>query len=147
MLILVIHKKYLLKKMSLQENKNVVLRFNKEFLEKGNTEILKEIVSDGFKNHTAPPGFPDDVTGLIQFAAVLHKGFPNIRVTILHQTAEGDLVSSLKILEGIHTGEIMGKAPTGKKVTITVLDMVRIKNKQYLDHWGKNDFAQIVQAL
>jgi len=44
--------------MTIEENKKVVLRFNKEFLEGGNTEVLKEIVGDTFTNHTAPANFP-----------------------------------------------------------------------------------------
>ena len=39
--------------MTTEQNKKVVLRFNKEFLEECNKEILKEIVADNFINHTA----------------------------------------------------------------------------------------------
>lgn len=61
--------------MTIEENKKVVLRFNKEFLEQGNVEVLKEIVSDTFINHTAPNNFPKDITGMIKFVEALHKGF------------------------------------------------------------------------
>jgi predicted SnoaL-like aldol condensation-catalyzing enzyme len=54
-------------------NKKVVLRFNKEFLEEGNTEVLKEIVADDFTNHTAAGNVPKDVSGLVQFVGMLHK--------------------------------------------------------------------------
>lgn len=40
--------------MTANENKKTVLRFNKGFLEEGNTEVLKEIVADTFINHTDP---------------------------------------------------------------------------------------------
>ncbi len=44
--------------MTPEENKKVVLRFNKEFLEGRNTDVLKEIVADDFTNHTAPDNTP-----------------------------------------------------------------------------------------
>jgi predicted ester cyclase len=133
--------------MGLEENKQVVIRFNKEFIELGNTEVLQEIVAPSFINHTIPQGFPNDVSGLIQFIGVLRTGFPDLHVNILQQVAENDLVTTLKTLEGTHTGTVMGHAPTGKKVTMTVIDMVRIHNGQYVDHWGKNDVMQVIQQL
>ena len=132
---------------TIEENKQVVIRFNKEFLEQGNTDILKEIVDEHFTNHTIPSNFPNDVTGLIQFAKILHKGFPDLKVEIDQQVGENDLVSSLKTITGTHLGEIMGHQPTGKKVKMTVIDMVRIKDGKYIDHWAKNDVMEIIQKL
>ncbi|HEY4789535.1 MAG TPA: ester cyclase [Bacteroidales bacterium] len=131
----------------MEKNKEVVIRFNKEFLEKGNAAVLREIVSENFINQTAPPNTPNDVSGLIQFVEVLHKGFPDITVHILDQVAEGDLVASRKIITGTHLGEIMGHQPTGKKVTINVMDFVRLKEGKYIEHWGRNDIMQVIQSL
>jgi len=131
----------------MKKNKEVVIRFNKEFLENGNADVLKEIVSENFINQTAAPNTPNDVSGLIQFVEVLHKGFPDITVHILDQVAEGDLVASRKIITGTHLGEIMGHQPTGKKVTINVMDFVRLKEGKYIEHWGRNDIMQVIQSL
>ncbi len=133
--------------MSTEENKKIVLRFNKEFLEQGNTEVLKEIVDENFTNHTAAANFPKDVNGLIQFVSMLHKGFSDMRIDIHEQIGEGDVVATRKTIHAIHTGEIMGHAPSGKKVTMNVLDMVRLKDGKYIDHWGRNDVMQVIQSL
>jgi predicted ester cyclase len=132
---------------SLEENKKVVVRFNKEFIENGNVEVLNDIVSKDFTNHTIAADYPSDVRGLIQFAAILHTGFPDLKVTIHQQIAEGDLVSTLKTLEGTHLGRIMDRPPTGKTVKMTVIDMVRVKDGKYMDHWAKNDIMQIIRSL
>ncbi len=133
--------------MTIEENKKVVIRFNKEFLEGGNTEVLKEIVADTFTNHTAPANFPKDVTGLIQFVDILHKGFPDLHIEIHEQIGESDLVSTRKTIFATHLGEIMGHAQTGKKVIMNVIDIVRIKDGKYVDHWGRNDIMQVIQQL
>ncbi len=133
--------------MSKEENKKIVIRFNKEFLEQGNTEVLKEIVDENFTNHTAAPNFPKDVNGLIQFVNMLHKGFTNMRIDIHEQIGEGDVVATRKTIHATHTGEIMGHAPSGKKVTMNVIDMVKLKDGKYLDHWGRNDVMQVIQSL
>lgn len=131
----------------IKKNKEVVIRFNKEFLEGGNTDVLKEIVAENFINQTAPAGAPNDTSGLIAFALMLLKGFPDLKVQILDQIAEGDLVASRKIITGTHLGEIMGHSPTGKKITINVMDFVRLKDGKYIEHWGRNDFMQVIQSL
>ena len=41
----------------------------------------------------------------------------------------------------------MGHAPTGKKVTMNVIDIVRLKDGKYVEHWGRNDVMQVIQAL
>ena len=130
-----------------EENKTVVLRFNREFLQDGNTEVLKEIVAENFTNHTAPENFPKDVNGLIQFAGVLNKAFTGLQIDIHEQLSEDDLVATRKTIHATHTGEIMGHAPTGKKVTINVIDIVRLKDGKYIDHWGRNDIMQVIQSL
>ncbi|WP_205529523.1 ester cyclase [Taibaiella koreensis] len=133
--------------MTITDNKQVVLRFNKEFIEGGNTAILDEIVAPDFTNHTAVPGVPKDVSGLIQFIGMLRTGFPDLRVDILDQVGEGDLVASRKVLRGTHLGNIMGHAPTGKEVIMNVMDFVRLRDGQYVDHWGRNDVMQVIGQL
>lgn len=133
--------------MTIANNKQVVLRFNKEFIEGGNNAVLDEIVAADFTNHTAVPGVAKDVSGLIQFIGMLRTGFPDLRVEILDQAGEGDLVASRKVLRGKHLGEIMGHAPTGKEVIMNVMDFVRLRDGQYVDHWGRNDVMQVIGQL
>lgn len=61
--------------MTVEKNKQVVIKFNKEFFESGNTEITKELLAGNFLNHTAPPGAPTDASVMIQFITGFHKGF------------------------------------------------------------------------
>ena len=133
--------------MNTEANKAVVLRFNREFLEANNTAVLKELVAPDFVNHTAAHGIPNDVTGLVLFIGMLHKGFPDIRIDIHEMIGEGDLVATRKTFHATHLGEIMGKAPTGKKITFNVMDFVRVRDGQYVDHWGRNDVMQVIQQL
>ena len=39
-------------------NKAIVTRFNKEFIEGGNTDVFNETFAPDFINQTAPPGVP-----------------------------------------------------------------------------------------
>jgi predicted ester cyclase len=129
------------------DNKAVVLRFNKEFLERGNIEVLKEIVADDFINHTAASSVPNNVDGLIQFVSMLHKGFSNFDIDIHEQVSENDIVATRKTIHATHSGEIMGHKPTGKHVAFSVMDFVRLHDGKYIEHWGQNNVMQVIQQL
>jgi steroid delta-isomerase-like uncharacterized protein len=133
--------------MTTSNNKSVVIRFNKEFLEQGNIEVLKEIVADDFINHTAAGTVSNNVEGLIQFVSMFHKGFSDFNIDIHEQVAENDVVATRKTIHATHSGEIMGHPPTGKRVTFSVMDFVRLRDGKYIEHWGHNNIMQVVQQL
>ena len=133
--------------MTTEQNKQVVIRFNKEFFEAANTAITNELLADDFVNHTAPPNAPTDASVMIQFITSFHKGFSAIAVQIHEVLGEGDKVSLRKTITAIHTGDFMGKAATGKKVEMSVIEIDILQAGKITDHWSRNDFMQVVQAL
>lgn len=60
--------------MSIKTNKQIVMRFNIKFLEKRNPDLLDEIISNDFRNHTASENVATDVNGMIQFVKIPHWG-------------------------------------------------------------------------
>ena len=78
---------------------------------------------------------------------VLRAGFPDIKAVILDQVAEGDKVVTRKELHGTHNGTFMGIAATGKKVVIHVTDIIRLRDGQYVEHWGMSNIHSVVSEL
>jgi predicted ester cyclase len=131
-----------------EQNKIAVIRFNKEFIEQGNMQSFTELVSSEVVNHAAPAGAPAGPESMIHFLQhILRKGFPDVKVEILDQIAEGDKVTTRKILRGRHTGEFMGIAPSGKEVAIHVIDIIRLRNGQYIEHWGMSNLVEVLGQL
>jgi predicted ester cyclase len=128
-------------------NKAVVLRFNNDIIAKGNPASFDELMAPGFINHTAMPGISQGADGMKVVFDALHSGFPDIRVEIYDQIAEGDKVTTRKKILGTHTGNFMGITPTGQKVEINVIDIVTIRNGQYAEHWGSNNIPSVIAQL
>jgi predicted ester cyclase len=129
-------------------NKAVVLRFNKEVIEQGNQESFKELMDDNFINHTAREGMNNGPAGMrYMFEEILRPAFSDIKVTIYDQIAEGDKVTTRKAITGTHTGPLMGIPPTGQKITIDVIDIVTIKDGKYFEHWGMNTLSALIAKL
>jgi predicted ester cyclase len=129
-------------------NKSIVTRFNKEFIEGGNEVVFREIISDDFINHTAPPGVPTGPEGVFYFFNhFLKPAFPDLTVEILHQVAEHDTVTTYKKFYGTHTADFMGIPATGKKVVMEVMDIIRLKDGKFREHWNVTDWQNIMQQL
>jgi predicted ester cyclase len=130
------------------QNKSIVRRFNTECIELGNENSFKELLADDVINHSAPKGMPNGVESFHNFLnGILRKGFSELVVEIKEQIAERDLVATRKKITGIHSGEIFGISPTHKKVEINVIDIIRLKDGKYAEHWGQSNFAEVIQEL
>jgi steroid delta-isomerase-like uncharacterized protein len=131
-----------------EQNKQLVIRFNKEYIEQGNTKSFEELVAEDVVNHSAPPGSSTGADGMIHFLQnVLRTGFPDLSVEILDQVAEGDLVTTRKAIHATHSGDFMGIPPTGKKVIINVIDMIRLRRGKYIEHWGMSNLSEVIAQL
>lgn len=131
-----------------QQNKDIVTRFNKEFIIGGNKAVFEELISPSVINHAAPPGTTDGKGSMWYFLnEILRPAFPDLQVELFDQIAEDDKVVTRKAFHGTHNGHFMGIAPTGKSVTIHVTDIIRLKDGQYMEHWGMSNIESVVAML
>lgn len=131
-----------------EQNKALVTRFNKEFIEQGNIDSFHELVADDVINHSAAPGMSKGKDGMLHFLQnILRVGFPDLKVQLLQQVAEGDLVTTRKKITATHTGELMGIPASTKKIELNIIDIVRLRNGKYIEHWGMSNFSEILAQL
>jgi predicted ester cyclase len=129
-------------------NKAIVVRFNREVIEQGNEATFRDLMATDFVNRSAPPGAPTGPEGMLfTFHKVLRPAFPDLSVEIHDQVAEGDKVTTRKTIRGTHRGELFGIPPTGKRIEIDVIDIVRLANGRYAEHWGVNTLPSVLAAL
>ena len=130
------------------ENKEVVRRFNIEVIQNGNEAAFHDLMAPDFINHAAPPGTPNGSQSMWgTFQNILRPALSDLKVTIHDQIAEGNKVVTRKTISGIHSGTLMGLAPTGKDVAISVIDIVRVQDGKYAEHWGLNTLSSLLAAL
>ena len=132
----------------MDNNKAVVCRFNKEVIEHGNVDSFNTLIDKKFINHSAPTGMDNGPQGMIWFFnEILRPAIPDLTVTIHQQVAEGDLVTTRKSIQGTHTGSLLGVPPTAKTITIQVIDIVRVREGKYFEHWGITSLPELLATL
>jgi len=127
------------------QNKTVARRVFEEIFNQGKFQVADEIYSKTFVNH----GIHHDV-GLKedQNAARGWKlAFPDLKMTVLQEIAEGDLVTVLWVGSGTNTGEGNGLPATGKKIEGRGITIWRIVNGKITEEWSEFDQLDMMKQL
>lgn len=134
--------------MTAEQNKAIVTRVNKEYIEGGNVNTVYEIFAPEFVNQTAPPGSPQGPEAIIYFFdQILRPAFPDLKVVIHDQIAEGDRVTTRKSFHATHQGDFFGVPATHKKVVMEVIDIIRLQDGKYIEHWGILDTQGLMAQI
>ena len=134
--------------MTTDQNKAVVARFNKEFIEGGNRKAFDEIIAPDFINHSAPEGSPKGPEGIVYFFDHLLKpAFHNLKVVIHDQVAEGDKVTTRKSFHAIHKGDFFGAPASGQKVVMEVIDIIKLRDGKFVEHWNVLDWQSVMMQI
>jgi steroid delta-isomerase-like uncharacterized protein len=130
-----------------ERNKSVVRRFIEEVQNKKKMELFDELNAEDFVNLSAPPGMPSDREGGKMFLGGFLSAFPDSRVTIDDMIAEGDRVATKKTFTGTHSAEGIGIPPTGNRVAIQYVDILRLRDGRIIEHWLSMDQLSFMQQL
>ena len=128
--------------MSTEKNKALV-RHVIELWNRRDLDAFFEILSPNYVEHL-PSG---DISReqIKDYARTFFTAFPDIHFTIEEMIAEGDKVAVLLKWKGTHKGEYMNISPTGKKIEITVANVIRIVDRKWVEFWNVTDMRLIQQ--
>jgi serine phosphatase RsbU (regulator of sigma subunit) len=129
-----------------EENKASFRRYLEEAWNQGNLELVDEIF-DRYVSHQ-PDGStlergPEDVK---RFVGEFRSAFPDLRMIIGEQIAEGDKVVSRGTIRGTHQGEFRGMAPTGMEMKIPGMAVFRFSPEgKVVESWDSYDQLSLMR--
>jgi predicted ester cyclase len=109
----------------IDDNKALIRRYF-DLLNRNNLPT-EEFLANGFVYHR--PGMPDmnGLASIRQFVAMWGDAISDAHGTIEDMVAEGDKVACRCSFRGIHKGDLMGIAATGKQITLTGIVIYRLR--------------------
>ena len=133
--------------MSAEANKAVAREYIEQVWNEHRPDLVEKYMSDDFVHHDAP-GITDRESSK-NFVAATLKAFPDYKVSIEQEIAEGDLVVQRSISSGTQTGafEALGLPATGKQVSTVGVFIFRIDNGKIAELWGTADAMGMMQQL
>jgi predicted ester cyclase len=133
---------------SAEDNKALVRRFVDEVQSAGNVGLIDEICSpEEFVNHSAPPGIPTDCEGIKIVTAMFRGAFPDSYFTVEDMVPEGDKVVTRKTFHSTHEASLWASPPSGRSVSMGLIDIVRISDGRVGEHWSMGDTLGLMQQL
>jgi steroid delta-isomerase-like uncharacterized protein len=127
-------------------NEIVVWRLIEEVLNRGQIDLLAELVAPNHVGHH-PLGDHYGREGLRIVVAEFRAAFPDLRVTVEDLVTEEDKVVHRFTLRGTHAGSFMGIHPTGRAVTAAGIAIDRFADGKVAESWVSLDALSLLRQL
>jgi predicted ester cyclase len=127
-------------------NKQVVHKFL-ELFESGKWDDFDQVIATDCVMHY-PGGV--DVVGLNTLKAgwrVFYGALKDMKITLLAEISEGDILMDFYTLEATYTGDYMGQQVTGAPVKYNQVEMLRIADGKIAEWWVEMDRLWMAQQL
>jgi steroid delta-isomerase-like uncharacterized protein len=132
-----------------EQNKALARRAFEEVWNQGKLTVIDELTASSatYSDPNVPGGKFTGPEGVKQFVQIYRGAFPDVRITINDQIAEGDKVVTRWTATGTHKGQLMGIAPTNKHATVTGVNIDRYQDGKVVEAWASYDMLGMLQQL
>jgi predicted ester cyclase len=129
--------------MSTEESKAVARRYVDEYLNQAKGVGGEDLFAPTYRSHFPGSSDPLDRKEHDHAIRLLVAAFPDARVTVEVMIAGGDRVVSRYTFRGTH----QGIPPSGKQVTIGLIDIFRIADSRIVEQWSEFDTLGVLQQI
>ena len=95
----------------------------------------------------APVPIEQGAEGFKRALASTREAFPDISITIEGRAAQEGLVFRRWSMTGTHLGTFLGVASTGRKISLSGVDIERLENGKIVEHWTFWDRLSLAEQL
>jgi len=119
-----------------------------DLYDRGDVAGLDDVLDPGLIDHNAMPGTSSGVEGMRASVAAVRDGFTDPHHEVIYQADTGDgwVVTHWR-MTGTHTGDWFGTPATGRQVSITGTDIVRVPDDKITEIRHVEELLQLQQQL
>jgi steroid delta-isomerase-like uncharacterized protein len=133
---------------SLQHNRQLGERYFERVWNKGEVDVLDELLTADYINHTpSTPNPPRGPAGLKPIVRAIREGFPDLKYEIQDMVITSDRVVMRVVMTGTNTGPLFGKPASGRAVRVNQINIEEIRNGRIAEHWRVTDEAELQRQL
>jgi predicted ester cyclase len=127
-----------------EENKTLARHLMEAVWKQGALDVVDEILTPDFVDHSLLPGQASSREGYKQSAAEFYAAFSFADFTIEAQIAEGDMVVTRFSTRCIQRGEFLGVPPSGEVGTYSTIRVNRIVGGKITDEWSEGSLLEML---
>jgi ketosteroid isomerase-like protein len=131
------------------EKTNIVIvrKFFEVGPSKGDLTAADALLHPEFSLHTPLPTPGPGIEEMNNVITTCRAAFHGLYVTIDDIMADGDKVIARFTARGTHNGDFMGVSPTGKAITLTAIEIFRVREGKIAELWGEVNLMGLMQQL
>ncbi|MEQ1575845.1 MAG: ester cyclase [Vicinamibacterales bacterium] len=119
-----------------------------DLINAGDIDGFGALLADNFVEHEELPGLARTRDGVTAFFRMYIAAFPDLRMDPEDVIASDDKVVARVRATGTHKGAFMGMSPTGRRVEVQLIDIMRFGDDgRVREHWGVFDQLTMMQQL
>lgn len=112
-----------------------------------NIAELDRFLAPTYRRHLGRGVDPLTRDGQQKLLTDFRAAFPDAQLTVEEVVAERDVIAFRSRMRGTHHGTFRSIPPTGMKVDVRLLDMIRVENGMFVEQWGGPDLLDLLQQL
>jgi steroid delta-isomerase-like uncharacterized protein len=125
----------------------IVRKFFEVGPSKGDLAAADALLAPEFALHTPLPTPGPGIEAMNNVITTCRAAFHGLNVTIDDIMADRDKVTARFTARGMHKGEFMGLPPTGKAITMTGIEIFRVREGKITELWGEANLMGLMQQL
>jgi steroid delta-isomerase-like uncharacterized protein len=134
--------------MKAEQSCHIVTRYFEEVWNEGKVDVLDEIMSPDYINHS--PSLPDPRPGPADLKPIvwaMRDGIADLHYEILDMVATADKVAVHLRVTGTHTGSLFGIPATGRQIDVHQMQIEWIRGGKIWQHWRITDELRLMRQL
>ena len=116
------------------ENLDIVRQYIENIVNTGNADELSAFISPRYTEVHQNRRYQLGIEGVKKTIAGIRETYPDLKISIDMQIAEGEWVVTSYIMKGTQLGSWIGTRPSGKAVEIQGVSIDRVVNGKIIEH-------------
>ena len=133
--------------MSTEDNIELVRSITERGLNHGDLSFVDEVFAPDYVVHTRGLDLPRGPAAFRAAVTFWRQSFPDFHTTIEEMIGSGELVANRFSTTGTHTGRLGEMPPTGKRFTVSGVDMHRVVGGRVVESWISDDMPRILMDI
>jgi predicted ester cyclase len=132
---------------AVRSNTEIVREYTQRVFNEHNPDLASEYLAPEVKWHGGLLGTVEGVANVTEMLRGFIGALPDLHAAEQDIVAAGDTVAVRYVVEATHEGNLLGIAPTGRRVRWDAVDIYRLADGTIVEEWAGDDLAAILYQV
>jgi predicted ester cyclase len=132
---------------AIRTNIGIVREYTQRVFNEHNPDLASDYLTPEVKWHGGLLGAVEGLANITDMLRGFIGALPDLHAAEQDIVAKGDTVAVRYVVEATHDGNLLGIAPTGRRVRWDAVDIYRLADGTIVEEWAGDDLAAILYQV